>query len=118
MSNLDSAMGDVHTAVAELSAAGEHCGGSWTTPRAQGKWSPSQIVEHVARAFDESADVALGKPTKFPTFPFFVQPLVRGVFFNRILKTGKMPKAKTNAAMNPDHGQATAAEGRVRLNEA
>jgi hypothetical protein len=118
MGNLESAMTDVHAAVAELIAASDRCQANWTAPAAPGKWSPSQIVEHVARALDESADVTAGKPTKFPKFPAIVRPLVRVVFFNRTVKKGTMPKAKTNPAMNPENGPATPTEGRARLNAA
>jgi hypothetical protein len=116
MSDLDSAMKEVHAAVGELIAAADRCSPIWTTPRAPGAWSPSQIVEHVARALDESAAISMGESTKFPTFPVFVRPLVRMVFFNRTLKSGAFPKAKTNPAMNPAQGPATPDEGRARLN--
>jgi len=62
-------MADINTALAasqdatnRLILMGEKTGASWTTPRAPGKWSPSQIVEHVARALEESANAAAGRP--------------------------------------------------------
>jgi hypothetical protein len=87
----------------------------WTTPRAPGKWSPSQLVEHLARSFEESARMATGQPAKFPNLPFFIRPLVRGLLFKRVLRTGRFPKARTNKAMDPAAGPATPAEGRARL---
>src|SRR4026209_2461289 len=72
-------------AVAELSAAAERAGAVWTKPRAPGKWSPSQVVEHVARIMEESANVAAGRPSKFPTIPFFLRPIVRVIVFKRTL---------------------------------
>jgi len=102
-------------AVNELIAAAERCGPAWSTPRAPGKWSPSQVVEHVARSLDESANVVSGAPSKFPTLPFFLRPVVRAFLFNRVLRTNAFPKAKTNKAMNPASGPATPGEGRVRL---
>jgi Protein of unknown function (DUF1569) len=93
-------------------------GGSWQVPRAAGKWSPSQIVEHVAIAIEESAHVALGEPSKFPTLPFFVRPVVRALFFNRILASGKFPKARAPKSLAPVRCPASAAEARARLDGA
>jgi hypothetical protein len=118
-------MGDVNTALAasreaieQMVLTGERCGPVWTAPRAPGKWSPSQIVEHVARSLEESANMAAGRPSKFPKLPAVVHPIVRGLLFKRVLRKGAFPKAKTNKAMNPTSGPATATEGRARLEAA
>lgn len=103
------------TAVNDLMAAAERCASTWTTPRAPGKWSPSQVVEHVARALEESANVAVGVPSKFPNLPVFVRPLVRVLLFNRVLKKGTFPKAKTNKAFDPASGPPTPSAARARL---
>lgn len=103
------------SAVTELIGASEKCAANWAAPRMPGKWSPSQIAEHVARALEESANVASGAPSKFPTLPRFVRPLVRTLFFNRVLKKGTFPKAKTGKAFDPANGPVTPAEARVRL---
>jgi DinB family protein len=105
-------------AVAELVAASERCAGVWNAPRAPGKWSPSQIVEHVARALDESAKLVAGSPTNFPNLPLLIRPLVRAFVFNRVLRKQTFPKSRTNKAMNPISGPATPAEGRARLEAA
>jgi DinB superfamily len=115
MADVVEALDGNRVAVNELIAAGERAAGAWTTPRAPGKWSPSQVVEHVARSLEESANVVAGVPSKFPTFPAFVRPLVRGLFFNRVLKTGAFPKAKTNGPFDPVEGPASTAAGRTRL---
>jgi DinB superfamily len=121
----ENAMQDINTALAaskeaieQLILSGERCGPAWAAPRAPGKWSPSQIVEHVARSLEESANMATGRPSKFPSLPGVVQPIVRGLLFKRVLRKGAFPKAKTNKAMNPATGPATAAEGRRRLETA
>lgn len=118
-------MGEVNTALAasreaieQMILTGERCGPAWMAPRAPGKWSPSQIAEHVARSLEESANMAAGRPSKFPKLPAVVHPIVRGLLFKRVLRTGAFPKAKTNKAMNPTSGPATAAEGRARLEAA
>jgi len=114
MSNLDSLLADNRAAVHELIAAAERCESAWTTPRAVGKWSPSQIVEHVARALEEGGNVVAERPAKLPSLPFFIRPLA-GMFFRRVIRKGGFPKARTNKAMNPVSGPATVEEGSARL---
>lgn len=118
MVDINAALAASKEAVDQLAATGEHTGPAWAAPRAPGKWSPSQIVEHVARALEESANVAAGRPSKFPKLPAVLHPVVRGLLFKRVLKKAAFPKAKTNKAMNPASGPATPAEGRVRLETA
>lgn len=118
MADINSALAASKEAVDQLILAGESTGRAWTAPRAPGKWSPSQIVEHVARSLDESANMAAGRPSKFPKLPALVHPFVRTLLFKRVLRKAAFPKAKTNQAMNPAAGPATAAEGRARLETA
>lgn len=118
MADVNAVLAANRAAVNDLIAAAERSGAAWTTPRAPGKWSPSQVVEHVARALEESANVVSGAPSKFPTFPSFLRPLVRGLFFNRVLKKSAFPKAKTNQAFDPASGPATPAEAHGRLETA
>src|SRR5437899_729825 len=99
----------------QLILAGERAGTAWTSPRAPGKWSPSQIVEHVARSLEESANMAAGRPSKFPRLPGVLHPIVRGLLFKRVLRRAAFPKARTNKAMDPASGPATSAEGRTRV---
>lgn len=75
-------------------------------------------MEHVALALEESANVVSGAPSKFPTLPMFLRPLVRGLFFNRVLKKNAFPKAKTNKAFDPASGPPTPDAARVRLETA
>jgi hypothetical protein len=118
MADVNAALVASKEAMEQLIATAERTGLSWTASRAPGKWSPSQIVEHVARALEESANVAAGRPSKFPKLPAVLHPVVRSLFFKRILKRAAFPKAKTNKAMNPASGPATPAEGRARLETA
>jgi hypothetical protein len=118
MVDLNSALTESRVALAKLIAAGEKSGATWTTPRAAGKWSPSQVVEHVARCLEESGKVIKGEPNTFPKLPVFVRPVVRGLFFNRILKKNTFIKSKTNKANNPIAGSPTPAAGRARLQQA
>jgi hypothetical protein len=118
MADINTALAASKEAIEQLIARGERCGPAWTAPRAPGKWSPSQIVEHVARSLEESANMAAGRPSKFPRLPGVMHPLVRALLFKRVLRKGAFPKAKTNKAMNPVTGPATPTEGRVRLEAA
>ena len=86
----------------------------WDAPCAPGKWSPSQIVEHVARSYEASANVADGRPSAFPSIPRWLHPPLR-VVFRHLLRRGAFPKGKTTKAMNPAVGSATPADGRTRL---
>jgi hypothetical protein len=118
MADIDEALAASRDAVDQLIQAGERTGSAWISARAPGKWSPSQIVEHVARSLEESANVANGLPSKFPKLPAAVRPVVRILLFRRVLRKTEFPRAKTNKAMNPASGPATPAQGRIRLETA
>jgi DinB superfamily len=118
MAEINEVLAASREAIDQLIVASERTGSSWTAARAPGKWSPSQIVEHVAMALEESANVAAGRSSKFPKLPAVLRPVVRGLLFRRVLKKGAFPKAKTNKAMDPARGPATPTEGRARLETA
>ena len=115
MADVNDVLAANRAAVIDLVAAAERSAAAWTTPRAPGKWSPSQVVEHVARGLEEAANVVSGAPS-IPMPPAFFRPLLRLIFFDRILKKDAFPKGfKAHKAMNPTSGPATPAEARVRL---
>jgi hypothetical protein len=114
MADVDDVLAANSAAVIDLVAAAERSSATWTTPRAPGKWSPSQAVEHVARSLEESANVVSGAPSKFGTSPALLRPLFR-LFFYRILKKDAFPKAKAAKAFDPPSGPATPAQARVRV---
>jgi hypothetical protein len=116
--DLNKSLAGDRAAVAALLAAADGAGAAWTVPRAPGKWSPSQVVEHVARIMDESAKVASGVPSKFPTVSRLLRPLVRSLFFNRALRNNAFPTTKTIRDLDPESGSATPREARVRLEAA
>lgn len=117
MADVNDVLAANRAAVTELIAAAERSAAIWTTPRAPGKWSPSQVVEHIAGGLEEGANIVSGAPS-IPMPPAFLRPLAR-LFFNRILKKGVFPKGfKAHKALNPTSGSATPAEARVRLEEA
>ncbi len=116
--DLNSALTESRAALYKLIAAGERSGPAWAAPPEPGKWSPSQIVEHVAMVLEESGKNIKGEPNAFPSLPKVVRPLIRAVFVNRVLKKNEFIKGKTNKAMNPEAGPKTPADGRERLKRA
>ena len=118
MADVTSTLNDNRAAINELIAAAEKSESSWTTPRAPRKWSPCQVVEHVAITLEEGANLVSGSPNKFPSIPGFLRPVMRGLFYNRILKKNAFQKAKTFKAFNPARGPATPADARPRLEAA
>ncbi len=90
----------------------------WTKPRAPGKWSPSQLVEHVARSLEESANEVRGLRSKFPNLPFFLRPVARAFLLNRVLRKGSFPKARTSRPVNPIEGPPSLADAQRRLDQA
>ena len=116
--NIASVVSDSRSALDELLATADKADANWTTPRAPGKWSPQQVTEHVARTFDEAANLVAGRPAKFPTMPFFLRPIFRGVFFKKALRTGVFPSAKTFKAFDPESGPDSPAAARERIEAA
>ena len=117
MTDVNDVLADNRAAVIDLVAAAERSAATWTTPCAPGKWSPSQVVEHVVRGLEEAANVVSGAPS-IPMPPAFLRPLAR-LYFNRILKKGVFPKGwKANKALDAATGPATPAQARVRLEAA
>jgi hypothetical protein len=90
MADINRALDASKNAIEQLIIAGERTGTAWTSPRAPGKWSPSQIVEHVARSLEESANMAAGRQSKFPKLPAVVHPIVRGLR----AEDGGLPKSE------------------------
>ena len=102
MADVNDVLADNRAAVLDLVAAAERSAATWTTPRAPRKWSPSQVVEHVAGGLDEAANIISGAPSiPMPMPPAFLRPLIR-LYFNRILKKGVFPKGwKAHKALDP-----------------
>ena len=90
MADVNDVLAANRAAVLDLVAAAERSATTWTTPRAPGKWSPSQVVEHVARGLEEAVNVVSGTPS-IPMIPAFLRPLAR-LIFNRTLKKDAFPK--------------------------
>jgi hypothetical protein len=121
MADIDTALAASQDAVEQMIRAGEQSGAAWAAPRAPGKWSPSQIVEHIASGLHEAANVLAGRPS-IPEPPAVVRALLRPIarfMFKRVLRKGTFPNGfKAHKAFNPASGPATPAEGRIRLETA
>ena len=118
MTDLDAVLDANRAAVREFLATAERCEAVWRTPRAPGKWSPSQITEHVARSLEEGANEVAGAPSSFPKLPAFLRPLAKTLLFNRVIRNEAFPKARTSKPFDPEAGPATPAQARVRLEAA
>src|SRR5712691_11013020 len=95
MADINTALEASKDAMEQLIIAGERTGTAWTSPRAPGKWSASQILEHVARSLEESANIAAGRPSTVPKLPAVVRPIVLPIarlLFKRVLRTAVFPK--------------------------
>jgi len=118
MADLTRRLDDNRSAVdAVLTSADRHAD-AWTTPVAPGKWSPAQLVEHLAVSYEQGANVVAGRPAMLPSIPAIVRPLVRMLFFNRVVRKGWFPKSKTSPDMDPASGPETPEAGRARLEAA
>jgi hypothetical protein len=68
----------------------------WTTPRAPGKWSPGQVTEHVALAYEQSDRMLHGTFTG-PAKPWYQQLLARRLGLPPLLKRGDFGKGPFQA---------------------
>ncbi len=119
MADVAGALQQNKAAAEDLCAAADAASEVWEVPRAPGKWSPAQVVEHVARALEQSTHELRGEPSLFPTFPGLVKPVMRVLFFDWIIRRGSFPRGtRTNKAMDPERGAPTPAEARARIHEA
>ena len=117
MTEVASALQATRTAVEALIAAAEGSAAVWTThPPSSRKVVPFSAGGARRSHPHEGAKVVAGKPSKFPRLPFFLRPLMRGLFFRRVLGTGRFARAKTNKAMDPETGPTSPSDARARLN--
>ena len=117
MADVNAVLDANRAAVRELVACAERCEKNWSVPRAPGKWSPGEVVEHVSRTFEQSANVIAGRQSLMPKLPFFLRPIAR-MFLNRMIRTGVIPKGRAAKALHPTTVPPTSAEGRARLEAA
>ena len=105
-------LANLRSAVDSFLATADQAAVTWTQPRAPGKWSPSQVVEHVARVLEECANMVAGAPSKFPTFPRPLRLVARLFVFRRILRRGAFFRMKSLDAFKPVVGPESPVAGR------
>jgi hypothetical protein len=90
----------------------------WHTPRAEGAWSPGQVVQHVAIVYEYSRDIVLGTPPG-GSLPRFLRPLLRRLVVDRTLKAGRFTrKGRAPAMFKPSASAPSTADGIARLEAA
>lgn len=99
-----------------LAAARDVPAARWSQPRAPGKWSPGQVVEHLALGYEVNRGVLRGEsPGAAP--PRFLRPLIRRFLLGPVLRRGRfIPGSRTSAALRPGASPAAPTEllGRLR----
>ena len=118
MSDLETQVAAARAALDEMIETSLACAGRWSVPSAPRKWSPAQVVEHVARSLEEAALDMAGQRSKLPNLPAPIRFVARKMLFERVLTRAAFPRAKTNKAMDPATGPASPAEARLRLEAA
>ena len=66
-------------------------GEAWRRPRGEGKWSPAQLVEHVALAYEQAAAELRGDAAGRTTTSPLRRRLLRWLLLPTILGTGRLP---------------------------
>lgn len=87
----------------------------WLAPRAEGKWSPAEIVEHVGLSYDTLNRELAGGPGMALRTKLWQRILLRFTLVPRLLrgapfpKGARAPKETRPAVSNPDQAAAIAA---------
>jgi len=93
MTELETAIADNRAAVDEFVAAAENIdAGKWGTSRVEGKWSPGQIVEHLALTYEYNRRVVAGTAEGMPFPLVLLRPLIRKMVVTDTLKAGKFTR--------------------------
>ncbi len=102
MSDLQAVLRSHQQAVrAFVSSAGELSPAQWSEPRAEGKWSPAQIADHVAVSYEAASEVMHGR-ARGPAPPRVLRPLLRMLLLKPVLWLGRFPaRAKAPSALRP-----------------
>ena len=79
----------------------------WRQPRHPGKWSPGQVVEHVALAYEVNRGVLLGRPAPM-TAPRFLRPLIRRFGLQPVLRRSRfIPGSRSPKLLRPSDSPAS-----------
>jgi hypothetical protein len=93
-------------AVAEfVAAAGALSPAQWDTPLAPGKWSPSEIAEHVRLTYEVLANELEGRPGLRIRTPPWLRIWLRFRYLGGILRSGRFPQpARAPKEVRPGPG--------------
>ena len=104
MTEIETAIAGNRKEVVELAAAARAIPADrWMKPRAEGAWSPAQIVEHLAITFEFNRKVVAGTARALPALirPF-AQPLLRRMVITKTLEAGRFTrKGRTPSFLKP-----------------
>jgi hypothetical protein len=94
MSAVHSAFGEARElnrrSVTEFLARARRVGpADWNRAPASDRWSPAQITEHVALAYEHTRGLLSGQQR--PGLPRLLRPVVRYFYVRPVLRTGKFP---------------------------
>lgn len=79
----------------------------WSTPRAPGKWSPAQVVEHIALAYETNTQLLRG-PVPGGA-PRWLRPVIRKFGLALVLRKGDFPRrSRAPKVMEPKASPAAA----------
>jgi hypothetical protein len=116
MPDLGIALASNLAAARDFLDATDRLGQVWTKPRAPGKWSPAQLLEHLVQTHIESGKIIKGMPVAIPNLPWFLRPLLRRFWLRRVLESGDFGRPmKTFSPFEPRTPPADPAQGRERL---
>jgi hypothetical protein len=119
MADLQTALATHHQAVeAFLAAARAIPAPQWSRPRLPGKWSPGQVTEHVALAYEGNRGVLQGRASA-TTAPRLLRPLIRRFALQPVLRRGRfIPGSRSPKAFRPSTAPAAPAVLLARLQTA
>jgi hypothetical protein len=122
VTELETRIADNRAAVDEFIAAARAVDASkWTTPRAEGAWSPAQIAEHLAIVYEYNRTIATGSAAS--PIPRLVRPLIqrlaRGLVVDSTLKAGRFTrKGRAPGVFQPSANPSSSAAVLARLDTA
>lgn len=119
MTDLHTALQSHHQAVDDFVAAARGVPSPrWGQPRAPGKWSPGQVAEHLALAYEVNRRVLDGT-SPGPAAPRLLRPLVRRFLLNPVLRRGSFfPGSRSPKVFRPGASPAPPTELLGRLQSA
>jgi uncharacterized damage-inducible protein DinB len=107
MTDLQTVLQAHHQAIEDfLTAARAVPPTQWSQPRAPGKWSPGQVAEHLALAYEVNRGVLHGGASPV-TAPRWLRPLIRKFLLGNVLRRNRfIPGIESPKAFRPSSAPA------------